>query len=142
MIHHEWFRMYRGEYGQANLTDANLRIALLSTYDATALHLSTMAALVGQHLNVTPDALAIEAADGLVAIADLRIGRAITLVWQVARDGGVAPEHEEAAARACLDVLHLYQPATSGPIVISELDSDGPLLYAWMRACELLWSRG
>jgi hypothetical protein len=134
--------MYRGEHSQADLTDANLRIELLSTYDDIVLHLGTMAALVGHRVSVTPDALAIEAADGLEALAALPIGRAITLVWQVARDGDIAPEREDDAAHACLDLLHLFEPTFVGPILITELDNDSPLLYAWMRASELLWPRG
>lgn len=78
----------------------------------------------------------------MAALAALPIGRAITIVWQVAREGGVAPEHEGEAAQACLSILRLYQSASAGPLLIAELDIDSPLLYAWLRACEHLWSKG
>lgn len=141
-MYREWFQKYTGEYGRADLTEENLLVAVVATVDNLLLARSGLDYLLGTEPWQPPATPEMGVAERYAAVRTLTIGRAIEHVWRIAQKGSVADDEVETAKYACLDVLNVFAPPGAGPIMISELDHDSPLLFAWTAACALLWDKG
>jgi hypothetical protein len=142
MWHVEWFGPYRGHYTRTDLTDENLRGSLMVVFDELREQAVQANKLLGRHEIEYQEAADYEARHGIQAMQTLPIGKVIEAIWRTARDGLSESDDLAEPITACLKFVHLFMPTGDGPIVVSELDDDDPLLFAWMTACEMLWNRG
>lgn len=141
-MYREWFQKYSGEYGRADLTEENLIVAVVATVDDLLFARSDLDHLLSTEPWQPPPTPEAPVAERYAAVHALTIGRAIEHVWRIAQRGAVEDGEVETANRACLDVLKVFVSPGAGPVTISELYHDSPLLYAWTVACALLWDKG
>lgn len=137
-----WYRRYNGRYSLMDLNDRELCVAVLAAYDDLTNMSRCIEQLVGGPVLLNSDATEREANEGLETLLAMPLGRAIRAIWELARAGLAEDAAIPNLISACFDVLVLFQSPASGPITISELWQDSPLLFAWLSAVGLLWDHG
>lgn len=147
-----WFDKYAGRHTHDDLTEENLMVKVVSSIDDLILARSGLNHMLGDGEGPFPpepptyeshEAASRWLAERFASVRSAPIGQSIEIIWRIAQQRAVEDGEVERANRACLDILKMFAPlGFRGPVMISELDDDSPLLFALTIACKILWDRG